>query len=277
MKKLTFLVALVMSITSVMSQDFTVSGVSYKIDGAGVLAWGAVSFPGALVIPATVTNGATNYNVTGVRNYFMSKAAAATMTSITVSEGVLTIGVGSEGSFYNAPGEPFGDNITSISLPSTLTNTSFTDFTFMNYPHLTSFTIKCATPPTVNGNTFYNVPMSGLTIHVPAGKAAAYSAAGWNAATIGSGVTILEDVSTAFNQLTSSDIKVKAMSAQSFALSGVKGNATVNVMNLSGKRVAQFNNVTDNQILTNSLLNKGIYIISVTNGVESYNSKLVLN
>ena len=184
-----------LSVVTAMAQDFTVAGIGYKYGGinGGVLAWGAPGYTGALVIPATVSDGTTTYNVTELRHDFMDKVGAAGITSITVPEGVLTFEVNSGPSFYNTPGSGSGNLITAITLPSTLTLTAFPSFTFFDFPMLSSFTIKMATPPTVVNGTFYNVPMSGLTIHIPVGTAAAYNAAGWNAATLGTGVTIVAD------------------------------------------------------------------------------------
>ena len=197
MKRIMFLTIVIMlSIGSAMAQDFVVSGIGYQIiSGTNVRAHSAINYAGALTIPATVVNGATTYTVLEVRGYFMEKTTSASITSVTVLEGIQSIGIGSGGSFYNSPGYPYGANITSLSLPSTLTNSSFTDYTFQGYPLLTSFTIKCATPPNVGTNTFYNVPMSALTIHIPSGKTADYSAAGWNSTTW-PGVTIVEDGDT---------------------------------------------------------------------------------
>ena len=184
MKKFTFFViAMMLSLGALMAQDFTVASIGYRYvtdaTGTDVIAWGAPGFTGALVIPATVTNGGTTYNVTGVRNYFISKFGGPGCTSITVSEGIKTIGVGSGGSFDDS-GNSDATNITSITLPSTLTTSSFTDFSFNSLPALTDFTIKCTTPPTIeSGNTFYEIP-GPLTIHIPAGTLSAYQNAGWS-------------------------------------------------------------------------------------------------
>jgi hypothetical protein len=184
MKKFTFLViAMMLSLGALMAQNFTVASIGYNYvtdaTGTDVIAWGAPGFTGALVIPATVTNGGTTYNVTGVRNYFISKFGGPGCTSITVSEGIQTIGVGSGGSFDDS-GNSDATNITSISLPSTLTTSSFTNFSFNSLPALTDFTIKCTTPPTIESeNTFYAVP-GPLTIHIPAGTLSAYQNAGWS-------------------------------------------------------------------------------------------------
>ena len=285
MKKLTFLmVALVLSIGASMAQDFTVAGIGYKYGGlnGGVLAWGAPAFNGALVIPATVTYSGTTYNVTELRHDFMDKVGAAGITSIIVPEGVVNFEANASNgaTFYNTPGSGSGDLITSVSLPSTITLTAFPSFAFFGFPILTNFTIKMATPPTVVDGTFYNFSAATITIHIPTGKTAAYQAAGWTTAILGSGahtINLVEDVTTALNEVSSSNVKLIPLSANSFSISGLKTTASVNVMDMSGKRVAQFKNVTDNQTLSNSSLNNGIFIINVNDGVKSSNLKLVLN
>jgi hypothetical protein len=279
MKKLTFLmIAVMLSIGASMAQDFTVAGIGYKYTDAkdtAVIAWGAPNFTGDLVIPATVTNGGTTYNVTGVRNYFITKFGGSGCTSITVSEGIKTIGVGSGGSFDDAGGTD-ATNITAITLPSTLTTSSFTDFTFNNLPALTDFTIKCITPPTIqSANTFYDVnPKGTTTIHIPHGTLAAYQDAGWSAIPH---APLVEDVATAVNTASASTISVRALSGNSFAVAGFEGKADVTIYQLSGKRVAAFTQVANNDVLTNSNLNAGVYIVKVMNGATTYNSKIVFN
>lgn len=277
MKKITFLViAMMLSIGATMADDFDNGSFRFRTGGVGggVLVMGpSAAFPGgAFNIPTTATYNSVSYNVTELRNYFISKFEVNKPTTITVPEGVVNLGVGSGGSFDASGG--FAEQLTAITLPSTITTASFTDFTFNNLAALRDFTIKCTTPPTVQGeNTFYNVP-GPLTIHIPAGTLAAYQTAGWGAILHS---TLVEDVTTSVKEVSSLDVKVMALSANSFAIAGIKGTATVNVMNLAGKLVAQFNNVNDNQALSSSSLNKGVYIINVTNAAKSYNTKVVLN
>ena len=279
MKKITFLMmAVMLSIVASMADDFDNGDFRFRTGGlnGGVLVMGpsAAFAGGAFNIPATATYNSVTYNVTELRNYFISKFADDKRpTSITVPEGVVNIGVGSGGSF-DASATIKAGALTSIALPSTITTATFTNFTFNSLPALTDLTIKDLTPPTVSGeNTFYDVP-GPLTIHIPVGTLATYQTAGWGAILHAS---LVEDVTTSVNEVSALDVKAMALSANCFAIAGIKGAATVNVMNLAGKRVAQFSNVIENQILSSSLLNKGIYIVSVSGGVNSSNIKLVLN
>ena len=289
MKKLTFLVvAIVLSIGATMAQDFTVAGIGYKYGGVngGVIAWGAPGYSGVLNIPATVSDGTTTYNVTELRHDFMDKCDPNTITSIKVPEGVVKFEVVSGPTFYNDGGNNglslangTGYTITSISLPSTLTMTDFPLFTFYWFQVLTDLTIKMSTPPTVHDGTFYNCSAPTYTIHIPNGTTAAYQAAGWTTAVLGSGghtVTLVEDISTALNNASVSAIQVSS-SDRNVVVTGLTGMANVAIYDLSGKGVAKFSNVSNNQILNNSNLNAGIYVVKVMNGVNTCNSKLVLN
>ena len=276
MKKITFLViATVLSIGATMADDFDNGSFRFRTGGlgGGVLVMGpSAAFPGgAFNIPTTATYNSVSYNVTELRNYFISKFEVNKPTTITVPEGVVNIGVGSGGSFDASGG--FAEQLTAITLPSTITTASFTNFTFNNLAALRDFTIKCTTPPTIQGeNTFYNVP-GPLTIHIPVGTLAAYQTAGWGAILHS---TLVEDITTSVNEVSALEVKAMALSANSFAISGLKTTATVRVQNLSGKLVTEFTNVCNNKVLSNSLLSKGIYIISISEGVNLNNSKLVL-
>jgi hypothetical protein len=66
-------------------------------------------------------------------------------------------------------------------------------------------------------------------------------------------------------------------SERNVVVSGLNGMANVSIFDLSGKGVAKFTNVSNNQVLSNSNLKAGIYVVKVMNGVNTYNSKLVLN
>ena len=270
--------------SAVMAQDFTVSGIGYKYGGinGGVLAWGAPGYSGALVIPATVTYSGTTYNVTELRHDFMDKVGASGITSITVPEGVVTFEANpSNGAtFYNTIGSGSGNLITAITLPSTLTLTSFPSSAFFDFPVLASFTVKMATPPTVVDGTFYNFNAATITVHILTGKTAAYQAAGWTTAILGSGVhtiNLVEDVATALNYASVSSINVNSMSDKSFSVTGLNGAAKVSIFDLSGKGVAKFSSVSNNDVLNNSNLKAGIYVVKIINGVNTYNSKLVIN
>jgi len=93
-------IVIMLSIGASMAQDFVVNGIGYQIiSGTNVRAHSAVNYAGALTIPATVVNGATTYTVLEVRNYFMEKTTSTSITSVSVSEGIQSIGIGVEGSF----------------------------------------------------------------------------------------------------------------------------------------------------------------------------------
>jgi hypothetical protein len=219
----------------------------------------------------------------------MDKCDPNTITSITVPEGVVTFGIGTDGNgptFFNDGGNNglsktngTGYTVTSISLPSTITLTDFPLYTFRWFPALTDLTVKMRTPPTVHDGTFFDCSASTYTIHIPTGTTAAYQAAGWTSAILGSGghtVNLVEDVATGFNNASASAIQVSS-SERNVVVSGLNGMANVSIFDLSGKGVAKFTNVSNNQVLSNSNLKAGIYVVKVMNGVNTYNSKLVLN
>jgi hypothetical protein len=284
MKKLTFLmIAMVLSMGASMAQDFSDGNIAYKYGSVNgeVMVYGpsAAFTGGAFNIPTTATNGGTTYNVTELRMYMISKFTSPQLpTSITVPEGVVNFAVGSGGSF-DASGGNYASQLTAITLPSTITTATITDYTFNNLTALTDFTMKSATPPTISStNGFYDV--HAFTLHIPHGKTADYAAAGW--ANVNDGgkiyhVTVVEDVATAINTASASTISVRALSGKSFAVAGIDGKADVAIYELSGKRVATFTQVVNNDVLTNSNLNAGVYIVKVMNGATTYTSKIVFN
>jgi hypothetical protein len=293
MRKFTFLmIAMMLSFGALMAQDFFVDGIGYKSGGVdgGLMAWGpAEGFKGDLVIPATVINNGTTYNVTEVRAYFSNKNIdKAVVKSLTLSEGIKYFTVGEYGSFDTETNiDGAGDSVVSIILPSTITNTLFTNYSFRGHPLLKNFTIKLATPPTVEPRVFFNCNnYDTIKIHIPAGTKAAYVAAGWTTDNLGGGdlpeygtreILLVEDVTTALNNVSASTINIRAISRNSIMVTGLKGKADVNIYELSGKRVAGFTQISNNDVLTNSTLKAGLLIVKVNNGANTTTAKLVFN
>jgi hypothetical protein len=293
MKKITFLmIAVMLSVGASKAQDFFVNGVGYVSGGVdgGLKAWGpAVGFKGDMVIPASVTNNGTTYNVTEVRAYFSNKNIdKAVVRSLTLSEGIKTFTVGENGSFDNQTNvDGAGDSIASLILPSTITLKAFTDYTFRAHPLLKNFTIKLTTPPTATPRVFFNCNnFDTIRVHIPAGTKAAYIAAGWTTDNLGGNddpsygtreILLVEDALSALNTVSASTISVRALSGNSFAVAGIDGKADVAIYELSGKRVATFTQVVNNDVLTNSDLKAGLYIVKLNNGANSTAAKLVFN
>jgi hypothetical protein len=294
MKKLTFLViAVMLSFGALMAQDFFVDSIGYESGGVngGLKAWGvAAGFKGDLVIPAAVINNGTTYNVTEVSNYFLRWHVNGTvLRSITLSEGIQFFTVGELVSTFDLPTnvDGAGDSIASIVLPSTITLKKFTNYTFRGHPLLKNFTIKLATPPTVDPRVFFNCNnYDTIKIHIPAGTKAAYVAAGWTTANLGGGdlpeygtreILLVENVTTALSNVSASTINVRAISRNSFMVTGLNGKAEVNIYDLSGKRIAGFTRISNNEVLTNSSLKAGLFIVKVNNGANTSTAKLVFN
>jgi len=294
MKKFTFLViAMMLSFGVLMAQDFFVDSIGYESGGVngGLKAWGvAAGFKGDLVIPATVINNGTTYNVTEVSKYFVRWHVNGTaLKSITLSEGIQFFSVGELESTFDFPTnvDGGGDSLVSITLPSTITLTLFTNYTFRGHSILKDFTIKMATPPDVDPRVFFNCNNDDtIRIHIPAGTKAAYEAKGWTTDNLGGGdlpeygtreIILVEDVSTSLHNVYASTINVRAISRNSFMVTGLKGKADVNIYELSGKRVAGFTQISNNDVLTNSSLKAGLLIVKVNNGANSTTAKLVLN
>jgi len=295
MRKFTFLViAMMLSLGAAMAQTVFDNGYfTYETLNATdvMVKWPNATFPGgACDIPATVTNEGVTYNVTKVRQYFISKFDNAKLpTSLTVPEGVTSFTVGEFGTFdvvTNIDGG--GDIIVSLSLPSTIAITLFTDYTFRGHSILKDFTIKMATPPDVEPSVFFNCNNDDtIRIHIPAGTKAAYEAKGWTTDNLGGysvkpeygtrEIILVEDVTTALHNVSASTINVRAISRNSFMVTGLKGKADVNIYELSGKRVAGFTQISNNDVLTDSSLKAGLLIVKVNNGANSTTAKLVLN
>lgn len=144
--------------------------------------YGAQSFAGiantSIIIPNTVTSIANAcfsncHNLQTVA--FESNSSLTTLvgncfkgcnnlSSITIPEGVTTIGDGT-----------FGDcsSLTTIDLPSTVQTIGNIAF---GYCPLTSLTVRATTPPTLSGTPFFHIG-SNCTIYVPSGSVSAYQTA----------------------------------------------------------------------------------------------------
>lgn len=107
-------------VQSVMATDAVIDGLNYSLNEdaktATVIANSSSTYTGDIVIPSTVTYNGDTYNVTAVGDKAFDKS---TITSVVISEGVLTLG---ESSFDNCK------SLKSVSLPSglkTLGNSCF--------------------------------------------------------------------------------------------------------------------------------------------------------
>jgi hypothetical protein len=155
----------------------TIDGINYEIDlrnqTAEVVGNWTTGYSGDINIPSSVTYNGGTYPVTAVRGYsFLSSA----ITSVTVSEGLTTIG---DGAFNGCL------SLTTVSLPSTLTSVG--QYLFMGMPSddmvLESVYCYATTPPVVVGEgSVTMIPENNTaTLYVPAGSLSAYqNATGWS-------------------------------------------------------------------------------------------------
>ena len=228
---------------------------------------------GAIKIPKTAYNAATvkTYNVTNIRNNFnqyclpLPADGGADITSIQIPEGIKVI---ENQAFY-----PDFKYVTTFNLPSTLTGiTGAYVFTWMS--SLESIYCAMQTPFTINVDDQFVTPnatdITKVTLHVPPGTTAAYKAAGWEGFQ-----SYVEDV-TDIKSIKSSDIEIISNSARSFYLKGVKTDVNISVFDISGKNITNFYKVTNNQTLSSTFFQNGIYIVKISEGIQVFCTKLVL-
>ncbi len=166
MKKLLLLLAAICCMMGANAQQFTdANGIKYNVTSSNtveVIAREYAGYSGAIVIPATVTNGDATYNVTGIDdNAFFY---CFELTSITIPSSVKSIG---EYAFSNCK------NLTSIILPNGLT--SIGNWAFSECTGLESITVFASNPPTLGNNVFNvdkNIPVYVLDVD-------AYSNVSW--------------------------------------------------------------------------------------------------
>jgi|GEM_PF-1723193 hypothetical protein len=271
-----FIIISILSLGALSAQDFSDGTWKFNYvttaEGTDVKVWGSTD-TGALIIPKTASNAANSktYNVTRIRNDFASKSPllsdglTANVTSVLIPEGVKFI---ENQAFYNN-----FRIVTTFNLPSTMVGISGINiFTWLQSLE----TIYCAmqTPFIIDVDEQFHSPagtdITEVTLHVPPGKTAAYQAAGW----VGFKAYV-EDV-TAVKELKSAGIEIGSTVSKTFYLTGLSSDAHVSVFDISGKNVAEFNKVTNNQTLSSASIQKGIYIVKVNENSQVFSTKIAL-
>ena len=274
LKNTLFIMFFLLSIGGVSAQDFSDGtwNFTYVTDanGTDVKVRGTTD-KGALIIPKTAHNGVNGktYNVTNIRNNFnqycipLPADGGADITSIQIPEGIKII---ENQAFY-----PDFKYVTTFNLPSTMIGITGTyAFTWMS--SLESIYCTMQNPFTINVDDQFVTPnatdITKVTLHVPPGKTAAYKAAGWAGFK-----AYVEDV-TAVNELKSAGIEIVRNASKSFYLTGLTSNVNVSVFDISGKKVADFYKVTNNLTLSNSSIQKGIFIVKVNENSQVFCTKI---
>ncbi len=146
--------------------DTTIDGINYELTPAtheAKVMWG--EYAGDINIPASVTYNSETYTVTSINGWAF--CSSSQMTSITLPEGLTTLG---DGAFNSCA------SLTTVTLPSTLTNAGQSQFGSCSALE----TVYCyaETPPM--GSLLVNT-VKTATLYVPAGCLNAYQTAiGWS-------------------------------------------------------------------------------------------------
>jgi hypothetical protein len=90
------------------------------------------------------------------------------LTSITIPKSVTSI----EGMVFAEC-----SSLTSITIPNSVT--SIGDYAFAFCSSLKNVTVIRTTPPSIESNTFYGLPLSSATLYVPKGSRSAYQNANY--------------------------------------------------------------------------------------------------
>ena len=177
------------------AEDFSADGISYNITSPENLTVEVTespsysSYAGDITIPATVTNGDTEYTVTGIGGYAFFYCD---ITSVAMPATVETI---SEYAFYGCKGleevtlpdnlvtignSAFGQCsfITSVNIPAKVT--SIEGMAFDNCTALSTIYCYAATPPSCVASSFSRVNTGSCTLYIPEGTKEAYDISPWN-------------------------------------------------------------------------------------------------
>ena len=198
-KKIVSFALLLLSITFVNAQNFTVNGINYKVISSTVPYTVEVAvhtqFTGNALIASTVSNGALTYSVTSIGDsafwYFPG------LTSVTIPTSVTSIG---DYAFFACNG------LTSLTIPNSVTSIGINAFAFCN--RLTSVTI----------------PNSVTSI----GEGAFYNCYGLTSVTIPTSVTSIRGFENCYG-LTSVTIPTSVTSIESNAFNGCSGLTSVTI------------------------------------------------
>ena len=167
----------------VSAEKVEIDGIWYNLHAntfeAEVTRSGGTKYSGSITIPATVTYGGAEYNVTsiGERAFF----DCSSLTAINIPEGVTSIG---ERAFYNC------SSLTSITLPEGVT--SIGDSAFQDCSSLTSITLPEGVTSIGDAAFAWCTSLTAITIPegvTSIGKSAFYKCSSLTAITIPEGVT----------------------------------------------------------------------------------------
>ena len=124
-------------------------------------------YTGSIVIPSTITLNGSTYSVTSIGTEAFCNCEG--LTSVTIPGSVISIGDRAFAWCYK---------LSEVTIPGSVT--SIGDEAFYLCNGLSQMTVEATTPPTIYGNTFYNVNKS-IPLYVPIGCIEAYcSAPYWN-------------------------------------------------------------------------------------------------
>ncbi len=171
MKKLLLLSISLLFVLAAQALDFKVNNLRYTSNPTGVTVsfdlFRETSLSGAVVIPPSVMNGATDYAVTAIGDSAFSDCWE--VTSITIPASVTSIG---QFAFNGCNG------LSSIVIPSEVI--SIGSFAFASCTGIKDFYVRSSTPPVVDNRGFDEFSTSTCKLYVPVGSKESYEAAnGW--------------------------------------------------------------------------------------------------
>jgi len=268
--------------------SFTVNGINYQVTLESATANEVIVrenltnfYTGAIVIPATVTNSATNisYTVTAIGDAaFFGRA----ITSISIPNTVRTIG---ESAFFTC------NSLATVNIPNSITSIGKSAFyscnaiqsltipksvqsigtlAFYGCQSLVNIYTDNPTPLdlTNSANVFFGVPEYPCTLHVPTGSKAAYQAANqWR------DFLIVDDVLAA-NETKTKNISIYPNPAKDFIrIDNLKNISQISIYDVNGRLVGK-EKAVNNQINV-SKYPVGSYILNILADGETYSSKVI--
>ena len=287
-----------LSVCNISAQTFEVDGINYNVTGANEVEVTSKSgcYSGDVVIPETVDDSGTTYNVTAIGFEAFRTCLDVTsinlpnsiteikdfafgdcrnITTMTLPESVTLIG---EGAFLyctilesiNIPNQVTTINmhvfsqcskLTSITIPELVT--SIGTYAFSNCTSLTTVSVNLDTPINIASQVFYNLDLSQMVLNVPTGSESAYNSA-----------SVWQDFGSINGTLGSktyeSPLKLAVYpnpTSNNISISGIKQPIDYIIYNVVGEYVLK-GVVSKNDTIKIENLTNGLYFLKLENGTS---------
>lgn len=296
--RLLLLASAIATSLSAAAYDFESAGIYYNITGNNTVEvtysdLDHNSYSGSISVPETVTNNGTEYSVTKIGGYAFKGSA---VTSVSMPEGITSIGFEAFSGCQNLESVTLPESLTTlgndafrscsslktIKIPSGVT--AIPDFCFNDCCNLESIIIpssvnsigisafseckalknvycQAVNVPETHSSAFNNSPIENMTLYVPGESMNAYKTTDpW------SGFGKFQTLTTGIEKTETAAKPMITTADGQIAVSGLSGNASIQVLSLDGK-LLDSTNATDGIATLNAQPGE---VVIVKVGTESY-------